>query len=103
MSYLLLQKDFDMVWCRGTVREKIFNPWMDSLRTKGCRFMDNGKIKDFIFNEETSCISGVVCSNETYNANAVILAVGISEVQELVKNRCVLPKAQFSNFFPLPN
>lgn len=80
------QKDFDMVWCRGTVREKIFNPWMDSLRTKGCRFMDNGKIKDFIFNEETSCISGVVCSNETYNANAVILAVGISEVQELVKN-----------------
>ncbi|XP_058004588.1 uncharacterized protein LOC110650347 isoform X2 [Hevea brasiliensis] len=84
------QKDFDMVWCRGTVRGKIFNPWMDSLRTKGCRFLDGGKMKDFIFNKETSCISGVVCSNETYGADAVILAVGISKVQELVKNSAAL-------------
>ncbi|KAF3971250.1 hypothetical protein CMV_005133 [Castanea mollissima] len=28
------QKDFDMVWCRGTVKEKIFEPWIDFMRTK---------------------------------------------------------------------
>ncbi|EEF41121.1 uncharacterized protein LOC8283661 isoform X2 [Ricinus communis] len=84
------QKDFDMVWCRGTIREKIFSPWMDSLRTKGCRFLDGEKVIDFIINEETSCIEEVVCSNETINADAVILAVGISKVQELVKNSAAL-------------
>ncbi|XP_020536724.1 uncharacterized protein LOC105638513 isoform X2 [Jatropha curcas] len=84
------QKDFDMVWCRGTIREQIFNPWMELLRTKGCQFLDSGKVKDFVLNEETSCISEVVCSNGTYKADAVILAAGISEVQELVKNSAVL-------------
>nr|POF05412.1 15-cis-phytoene desaturase, chloroplastic/chromoplastic [Quercus suber] len=28
------QKDFDMVYCRGTVKEKIFEPWIDFMRTK---------------------------------------------------------------------
>ncbi|KDP33294.1 hypothetical protein JCGZ_13081 [Jatropha curcas] len=63
---------------------------MELLRTKGCQFLDSGKVKDFVLNEETSCISEVVCSNGTYKADAVILAAGISEVQELVKNSAVL-------------
>ncbi|XP_065868894.1 uncharacterized protein [Euphorbia lathyris] len=84
------QKDFNMVWCRGTIKEKIFNPWLDSLRSKGCKFLDNVKVTDFIIDEETSCISKVVCGDEIYNADAVILAVGISKLQELVKNSAAL-------------
>ncbi|WCJ39919.1 hypothetical protein M5689_020867 [Euphorbia peplus] len=84
------QKDFNMVWCRGTVREKIFNPWIDSLKSKGCRFLDAVKVTDFITDEETSCISKVVCGDEIYDADVVILAVGISKLQELVKNSAAL-------------
>lgn len=84
------QKDFDMVYCRGTVKEKIFEPWIDFMRTKGCEILEGRKVTDFSFNEETSCISEVICGRELYNADAVILAVGISRLQELIKNSAVL-------------
>jgi uncharacterized FAD-dependent dehydrogenase len=75
--------------CRGTVKEKIFEPLIDFLRSKGCEILEGKKVTDFFFNEGTSCISEVVCGRESYNADAVILAVGISRLQELVKNRCI--------------
>ncbi|KAM4089439.1 hypothetical protein ACB094_07G151800 [Castanea mollissima] len=84
------QKDFDMVWCRGTVKEKIFEPWIDFMRTKGCEILEGRRVTDFSFNEETSCISEVICGRESLNADAVILAVGISRLQELIKNSAVL-------------
>lgn len=79
-----------MVWCRGTVKEKIFEPWIDFMRTKGCEILEGRRVTDFSFNEETSCISEVICGKESYNADAVILAVGISRLQELIKNRCAV-------------
>lgn len=77
-----------MVLCRGTVKENIFEPLIDFLRSKGCEILEGKKVTDFFFNEETSCTE-VVCGRESYNADAVILAVGISRLQELVKNRCI--------------
>jgi uncharacterized FAD-dependent dehydrogenase len=79
-----------MVWCHGTVKEKIFEPWIDFMRTKGCEILEGRRVTNFFFNEETSRISEVICGGESYNADAVILAVGISRVQELIKNRCVI-------------
>ncbi|XP_061978695.1 uncharacterized protein LOC133699474 isoform X2 [Populus nigra] len=84
------QGDLDMVWCRGSVKERIFNPWIELMSNKGCQFVDSKKVIDFSFDEETGCISDVVCDNETYKADAVILAVGISTVQELTKNSAAL-------------
>lgn len=84
------QGDLDIVWCRGSVRERIFNPWIELMSSKGCQFVDSKKVIDFSFDEETGCISDVVCDNETYKADAVILAVGISTVQELTKNMFVV-------------
>ncbi|TXG64878.1 hypothetical protein EZV62_011872 [Acer yangbiense] len=88
LYYFILahQKNFDLVWCQGTLKEKIFDPWMDSMRTRDCEFLDGRKVTDFVLNEETGCISEVVCGKEKYNADAVILAVAISTLQELVKN-----------------
>ncbi|KAI4350255.1 hypothetical protein L6164_004728 [Bauhinia variegata] len=85
-AMLAHQKDFDMVWCRGSLKEQIFKPWMDSLRAKGCEFLENKIVTDLILNEETGCISEVVCGGATYNADAVILAVGISTLQNVIKN-----------------
>ncbi|EXB24028.1 Phytoene dehydrogenase [Morus notabilis] len=89
MLYYILahQKDFDMLWCRGTVREKIFEPWIDSMKTKGCEFIEGRKVTGVSVNEETGYVSAVTCGTETYNADAVILAVGISTLQDLIKSR----------------
>ncbi|XP_048337346.2 uncharacterized protein LOC107427368 isoform X2 [Ziziphus jujuba] len=84
------QKDFDLVWCRGTAREVIFTPWMDSLRAKGCKFLEGGRVTDFFINNDTGNVSEVISNRETHNADAVILAVGISTLQDLVKNSAVL-------------
>jgi len=62
---------------------------IDFLRSKGCEILEGKKVTDFFFNEGTSCISEVVCGRESYNVDAVIFAVGISRLQELVKNRCI--------------
>ncbi|XP_042494355.1 uncharacterized protein LOC122073790 isoform X2 [Macadamia integrifolia] len=92
LYYFILahQKDFDVVWCRGTVREKIFMPWMDFMRDKGCEFLEGGVVTDFSVNEETGCISEVICGKESYEADAIILAVGISALQEIVMNSSAL-------------
>ncbi|KAL9417493.1 hypothetical protein AB3S75_040469 [Citrus x aurantiifolia] len=89
------QKNFDLVWCRGTLREKIFEPWMDSMRTRGCEFLDGRRVTDFIYDEERGCISDVVCGKETYSAGAVVLAVGISTLQELIKNSILCNREEF--------
>ncbi|KAA8535968.1 hypothetical protein F0562_028446 [Nyssa sinensis] len=57
------QKDFDLVWCRGTVKEIFFEPWMDSMRNQGCKFLEGIR---------------------------VILAVGISTLQEIIRNSAAL-------------
>lgn len=85
--FLLTQKDFDLVLCRGTTREKIFKPWIESMTTKGCKFEKGTSVTDLFLNEETGCISEVVCGKELYSADAVVLAVGISTLQKLIENR----------------
>ena len=75
-----------MVWCRGAVKEKIFKPWMDSMRAKGCEFLEDKAMTDLVFNDETGSVSKVVCGGATYGADAVVLAVGISTLQDIIKN-----------------
>ncbi|GMH02941.1 hypothetical protein Nepgr_004780 [Nepenthes gracilis] len=84
------QKNFDVMMCRGTVREKIFEPWKDLLRSEGCEFRKGRAATDFFFSEETGCISEVICGNDRVKADAVILAVGISSIQEIVKKSSAL-------------
>lgn len=57
---------------------------------KGCEFAEDGEVTDFILNEETGYISAVICGGKVYDADAVILAVGISTLQDLIKNRYVV-------------
>ncbi|KAM7470946.1 hypothetical protein LguiA_009129 [Lonicera macranthoides] len=83
-------KNFDPVWCRGTVKEKIFDPWMDSMRSQGCKFLDGRKVTDLFFNEETGCISEVACGKESLEADTVIFAVGISTLQDVIQHSAAL-------------
>lgn len=84
------QKDFDSVWCRGTVKEMIFEPWMNSMKELGCKFLEGRRVTEFTLDEETGCISGVACGKESLEADAVILAVGISTMQDIIQNSATL-------------
>lgn len=53
----------------------------------GCKFEKRIRVTDFLINEETGCVSEVICGKEIYNADAVVLAVGISTLQKLIENR----------------
>lgn len=69
------------------------------MMTRGCEFLDGRRVTDFIYDEERGCISDVVCGKEIYNADAVILAVGISTLQEIIKNRYALSRFQCPYLF----
>jgi len=74
LYYFILahQADFDVVWCRGTVGEKIFKPWCDRITNLG------GKILTKIF------------------------SVGISGMQKIVSNSAALQKRrEFRNLMNL--
>ncbi|XP_010918125.2 uncharacterized protein [Elaeis guineensis] len=88
------QQNFDVVWCRGKVEEKIFLPWLESMKVNGLKFHDNKMVTDFMVNEDTGCISGVVCGQEIYEADAFILAVGVSTLQSTVISSSALQSRQ---------
>ncbi|RZS11498.1 hypothetical protein BHM03_00042844 [Ensete ventricosum] len=85
--FSLVQQNFDVAWCRGAVKEKILLPWLESMRLNGLKFWENKRVTDFIINEDTGCISGLVCGQELYKADAFVLAVGISTVQSTILSR----------------
>ncbi|KAM0949815.1 putative phytoene desaturase (zeta-carotene-forming) [Dioscorea sansibarensis] len=92
LYYFLLahQQNFDVLWCRGSVRDKIFTPWLESMKIYGCKFHGNSKVTDFILDGNDGTIAEVVCGQETYQADAVILAEGVSPVQSTIWSSPVL-------------
>ncbi|MBA0804492.1 hypothetical protein Gohar_004075, partial [Gossypium harknessii] len=96
LYYLILahQKHFDVAFCRGTTKQKIFEPWVESLKAKGCEMLEDKKVTDFNFDEETGCVTEVVCGNETYSVDAVVVAVGITTLQETIKKSAALCKRE---------
>lgn len=79
------QPDFDVVWCRGTVGEMIFRPWVERIEQAGGRLLANRRVSDIIL-DSTGRTTGVVCGDEVFDADAVIFAVGISGMQKIVSS-----------------
>lgn len=84
------QENFDVVWCRGSVEEKILKPWLEAIKVKGCKLIENQSVTEFLVNEDTGCVSAVLCGHNTYEADAVVLAVGISTLQSIINSSSVL-------------
>lgn len=82
-----VQPDFDVVWCRGTVGEMIFRPWVAAMQDNGCQFLSNKRVTDLVLDDATGSVSGVLCGEEHFPADAVIFSVGISAMQKIVPNR----------------
>jgi uncharacterized protein with NAD-binding domain and iron-sulfur cluster len=103
LYYFILahQADFDVMWCRGTVGEKIFRPWCDRIEQAGGKIRTNRRVTDVRVNESGEA-TGVVCGEEVFDADAVIFSVGITGMKNIVMGSTALQKrSPFRNLFNL--
>lgn len=94
LYYFILahQPDFDVVWCRGTVGEKIFRPWVERIET-GAKVLANRRVTDLIVDSNNRA-TGVVCGDEVFDADAVIFAVGITGMKKILSSSTSLQSRQ---------
>lgn len=87
LYYFILahQADFDVVWCRGTVGEKIFRPWVDRIEKAGGKVLTQRRVTDLMIDDNNQATK-VVCGDETFEADAVIFAVGVTGMQKIIGN-----------------
>jgi uncharacterized protein with NAD-binding domain and iron-sulfur cluster len=85
LYYFILahQPDFDVRWCRGTVGEQIFRPWVAAIEKAGGKILANHRVTD-VMAEGDNRITGVVCDGEVFEADAVIFSVGITGMKKIV-------------------
>ena len=99
LYYFILahQPDFDVVWCRGTVGEKIFKPWISEIEKAGGKVLTNKRVSDIVVDEKGKA-TGVKCGEEFFAADAVISGVSITGMKKIVANSSTLNNyAQFRN------
>ena len=102
LYYFILahQPDFDVVWCRGTVGEKIFKPWITQIEKFGGKVLTHKKVTDVLLDDEGKA-TGVVCGEDIFSADAVILGVSISGIKKIVNSSKIL--ANYPEFQNLSN
>ena len=102
LYYFILahQPNFDVVWCRGTVGEMIFKPWVEKIESLGGKILTNKRVTDIIVNDQGTA-KGVICDQEIFAADAVILGVSISGIKKIVTESKVLN--QYPEFCNLCN
>ena len=99
LYYFILahQPDFDVVWCRGTVGEKIFKPWIQQIEQAGGKVLANKKVSDVVL-DESGKATGVKCGDEFFAADAVISGVSITGMKKIAASSSALNKyPQFRN------
>lgn len=91
LYYFILahQPDFDVVWCRGTVGERIFNPWVERIEQVGGKVLTNKRVSDLILDSNGKA-KGVVCGDEVFDTDAVIFAVSVSGIKKIVSGSACL-------------
>ena len=98
LYYFILahQPDFDVVWCRGTVGDKIFQPWIEEISNRGGKVLTNKRVSDIVVDSGTA--TGVKCGDEFFAADAIISGVSITGMKKIVTNSSTLNNyAQFRN------
>ncbi len=99
LYYFILahQPDFDVVWCRGTVGEKIFQPWIDEIERAGGKVLTNKRVSDIVVDDARKA-TGVKCGDEFLAADAIISSISITGMKKIVESSSTLSNyAQFRN------
>ena len=86
LYYFILahQPDFDVVWCRGTVGEQIFRPWVEKIEKAGGKILANKRVTDLV--TDGNQVKSVVCGDEVFEADAVVFSVGVTGMKKIVAN-----------------
>ena len=102
LYYFILahQPDFDVVWCRGTVGDTIFKPWVQQIEKVGGKVFTNKRVNDLILDENGKA-KAVVCGEETFPADAVIFAISVSGIKKILSESKTLN--DYSEFRNLNN
>ncbi len=102
LYYFILahQPDFDVVWCRGTVGEKIFQPWVEKIQQLGGKVLTQKRVSDILLDDKGQA-RGVICGSETFEADAVILGVSVNGIKKIVESSPTL--SQYPAFRNLRN
>ena len=95
LYYFILahQPDFDVVWCRGTVGEMIFQPWVQQIEKAGGKVLTNKRVTDIVL-DDAGKAKAVVCDQESFDADAVIFAVSVSGMKKIVSGSTSLRNYQ---------
>ena len=99
LYYFILahQPDFDVRWCRGTVGEMIFRPWVQQIEAAGGRILANHRVTD-VRVDNSNAIDAVVCNDEVFEADAVIFSVGITGMKKIVsQSEALRSRPEFRN------
>eukprot|EP00276_Gloeochaete_wittrockiana_P020132 CAMPEP_0184336256 /NCGR_PEP_ID=MMETSP1089-20130417/4618_1 /TAXON_ID=38269 ORGANISM="Gloeochaete wittrockiana, Strain SAG46.84" /NCGR_SAMPLE_ID=MMETSP1089 /ASSEMBLY_ACC=CAM_ASM_000445 /LENGTH=580 /DNA_ID=CAMNT_0026661229 /DNA_START=24 /DNA_END=1766 /DNA_ORIENTATION=+ len=87
MAYFFVlghQRSFDVRWCRGTVAEKIFQPWLSRIDHYGGQVETGARVSDVTLGPRNT-VTEVVCEDgRRFPADAVVFATGISALQKIV-------------------
>ena len=81
---------FDVRWCRGSISEKIFQPWKTQLENRGVAIQGGARVSSITKSSETGKFSINISSsmgddgNDTIQSDVVVLAVGATAAGRLV-------------------
>lgn len=98
------QSDFDVRWCKGSVGELIFHPWIKALTEGGGKIRGRRRVEKVEGDGETRSVNKVIAVNsdgerEEYLADAVIFAVGVQAMQKIVAGSPALSSRTDFNAF----
>ncbi|KAL7429117.1 hypothetical protein ACHAXH_001621 [Discostella pseudostelligera] len=79
---------FDVRWCRGSISEKIFDPWKTQLESRGVVIRGGARVASITKSSETGKFSIDICSmsgdvSDTIESDVVVLAVGATAAGKL--------------------
>ena len=103
LYYFILahQPDFDVVWCRGTVGEMIFQPWITKIEELGGQVLTNKRVTDIEIDEEGKA-TAVICGEESFKADAIISGISISGMKKIVtQSNTLINYPEFRNLMNL--
>jgi uncharacterized protein with NAD-binding domain and iron-sulfur cluster len=74
---------FDVRWCRGTITEKIFDPWSRILRERNVTVQGSSRVTAIVEDAERKMFTVSVNNETDKRCDAVVLAVGTTAARRL--------------------
>ena len=81
------QADFDVRWLKGSLTERIFTRWVERLEGCGAKILRGKRVNGVVMDDSATTVNRVTCADGSeYEADAVVMAVGISGAKAIVRS-----------------